>query len=225
MLSDVVANEVARLRRAAGLTRDDLADLCAKRGLPLTSSTIANIETGRRDAAGKRRREVTVDELVVLADALRVAPVLLVFPVGQEPVTSYVGESGSVDTWMAAQWFGGHAEHPITQVSSAGDTTIEVDGREIPVMERASVYRLPIRLYSDHEQARRRLWAARAKLMTLRRRAKTENGDTARLVAWTEETVNEAEESLRYIEQRMADHGLEPPVKREVLWVDPEDPR
>jgi transcriptional regulator with XRE-family HTH domain len=222
LLSDVVAAEVVRIRRAAGLTRDDLAERCARRGLPLTTSTIANIETGRRDGDGRRRREVTVDELVVLADALKVAPVLLVFPVGQQGVTTWVGESGSVDTWLAAQWFGGHGEHPIADISSGSDTTIEVDGRTIPVREVTRVYRLPIRLYSDYEQAQRRLWMARAKLSTLRRRAKTGGDDVIEMIGWTESTIKETEELLQSYAQRMVDEGLEVPTNRQSAWVEPE---
>jgi hypothetical protein len=45
----------------------------------LTASVIANIETGRRDEQGRRRRDVTVDEVVALAAAL------------EEPVASLLG--------------------------------------------------------------------------------------------------------------------------------------
>lgn len=54
---------------------------CAEIGAPeLTAQTIANIENGRRDATGRRRRHVTVDELLALAIALDVAPVHLMAP-------------------------------------------------------------------------------------------------------------------------------------------------
>lgn len=192
MLSDVVADEVARRRRAAGLNRDQLAELCAKRGHPLTAATIANIETGRRDADGKRRREVAVDELVVLADALDTVPALLVFPLGRETVTEYVG-GASVPTWEALRWFGGYGDHPIVSVGKP---------REI---DRAAV-----RLFSDYEQANRRLWMARAKVFDLRQRARTQNGDTAQLLHWAE-AVAEAEEAVQYIRQRMIDQGITPP--------------
>lgn len=203
MLSDVVADEVTRLRKAAGLNRDQLAELCAKRGHPLTAATIANIETGRRDAAGKRRREVTVDELVVLADALDTVPALLVFPLGRSPVTEWIGQ-GSVSTWEATQWFGGHGDNPLIPIGN------------MESIERERANRLPIRLFRDYEQANRRLWHARAKVGTLRRRAKTENGDTAQLLHWAEEAAAEAEEAVQYIRQRMVDQGLNPPTAPEI---------
>jgi hypothetical protein len=51
----------------------------------LTASVIANIESGRRDKQGRRRRHVTVEELVAFAAALQTSPlVLLGPPPGQE---------------------------------------------------------------------------------------------------------------------------------------------
>lgn len=108
MLSDVVADEVSRLRRARGMNRDQLGDECTALGVVLSGSAIANIETGRRDPEGRRRREVTVDELVVLAKALRVPPVLLLFPLGtRDTVEVLLGRH--VEVWQALQWFIGEA--------------------------------------------------------------------------------------------------------------------
>ena len=111
MLSDEVAEEVSRLRRAAGLNRDQLADRCADLGLPLSAAAIANIETGRRGKDGERRREVTVDELVVLARALQVTPLELVMPLAKsETIEVFPGHR--VPRWQAVQWFA--AEAPLT---------------------------------------------------------------------------------------------------------------
>lgn len=86
VLSDVVADQVKKHREAQGLYRDDLAKRCAELGWPaLTSGVIGTIETGRPDKDGKRRREISIDELVVLARALDVEPVLLVAPLGHLP--------------------------------------------------------------------------------------------------------------------------------------------
>lgn len=63
----------------------DLSARCITLGKPhLSTATISNIETGRPakdDPERKRRRHVTVDELVVLAAALGVTPADLL-PVG-----------------------------------------------------------------------------------------------------------------------------------------------
>lgn len=80
--SDVIATQIRHLRRRAGLTRAQLAEACASHGAPeLTFGALTNIETGRRDPqTGRRRRAVTVDELLALANALEVTPAALVFP-------------------------------------------------------------------------------------------------------------------------------------------------
>ncbi|MEV6986538.1 hypothetical protein AB0M95_35515 [Sphaerisporangium sp. NPDC051017] len=92
-MSDVVADQIRKHRSRLGLTREDLAAECAKLGADqLTFAALTNIETGRRDASGRRRRDVTIDELEVIAHALAVPMLLLVFPLGEldlVPVSAY----------------------------------------------------------------------------------------------------------------------------------------
>ena len=105
MLSDVVADQVVQLRKRAGLRRDELADRCKELGADdLTVATLANIETGRKDkASGKRRRRVTVEELLALAMALRVSPVLLLAdPRHDSPIP--LTEGVELDAWEALMW-------------------------------------------------------------------------------------------------------------------------
>jgi transcriptional regulator with XRE-family HTH domain len=79
--SDVVAERVREVRKKQGLTAAQLASLCADRGYPeLTTQALSNIESGRRDKEGRRRRYVTADELMALAVVLEVAPVYLLIP-------------------------------------------------------------------------------------------------------------------------------------------------
>lgn len=74
-VSDVVAGRVREARKARGWLTGDLAARCAELGrAELTGNVIENIESGRRDKDGRRRRDVTVDELRVLADALDFSP-------------------------------------------------------------------------------------------------------------------------------------------------------
>lgn len=57
----------------------ELAAQCAKLGHPeITRSVIENIEGGRRDGDGHRRRDITVDEVIAIANGLSVSPSLLV---------------------------------------------------------------------------------------------------------------------------------------------------
>jgi DNA-binding XRE family transcriptional regulator len=87
--SDVVAGRIREVRRKRSLTVAQLAQRCAKLGAAgLTEQALYNIETGRPDKQGHRRRAVNIDELLVIAYALDVAPVHLIVPVdidGLEP--------------------------------------------------------------------------------------------------------------------------------------------
>jgi transcriptional regulator with XRE-family HTH domain len=79
-VSDAVANRVQQLRKRRGWSARRLAEACAATGNPqLTESVVANIECGRRDKQGRRRRDVSVDELVAFARALDVSVGLLLW--------------------------------------------------------------------------------------------------------------------------------------------------
>jgi transcriptional regulator with XRE-family HTH domain len=76
--SDLVAARIQAARRLRGWTAKDLAARCADLGFAhLTPSVLANIESGRRDSSGRRRRELTIDELFAIALAFGLAPVSL----------------------------------------------------------------------------------------------------------------------------------------------------
>lgn len=73
--SDVVARRIRAARRQREWSAARLAEECARLGFPqLTEPVINNIESGRRDEHGRRRREVTVDELDAFARVLGVPP-------------------------------------------------------------------------------------------------------------------------------------------------------
>jgi transcriptional regulator with XRE-family HTH domain len=73
-VSDIVAARIKEARKARDWRTADLAEQCEAAGHPeLTRSVIENIESGRR-RDGKRTRDVTVDELRVLADVLHFSP-------------------------------------------------------------------------------------------------------------------------------------------------------
>lgn len=70
-----MAARIREARKARGWLAADLAARCADAGHPeLTENVLENIESGRRDKTGRRRRAVTVDELRVLADVLGFSP-------------------------------------------------------------------------------------------------------------------------------------------------------
>jgi transcriptional regulator with XRE-family HTH domain len=79
--SDAVVWQLKDLRKKRGWSAAQLAEECAKAGFPqLTESVIANIESGRPDDQGRRRRAVTVDELWAFARTLDVPMGSLLWP-------------------------------------------------------------------------------------------------------------------------------------------------
>jgi len=72
--TQVVAQRVRELRTRHGWSAQALADRCADAGMPhLVRDVLANLEAGRRET-------VTIDEVMVLAYVLDVAPVDLFVP-------------------------------------------------------------------------------------------------------------------------------------------------
>jgi transcriptional regulator with XRE-family HTH domain len=79
--SDAVVWQLKEIRKRRGWSAAKLAEECAKAGFPqLTESVIANIESGRPDEHGKRRRAMTVDELWAFARTLDVSLASLLWP-------------------------------------------------------------------------------------------------------------------------------------------------
>ncbi len=111
--SDLVAENVKRVRRARGWSAQRLAEECATLGAPeLSAAVIANIETGRRDrATGLRRRDVSLDEWLVFAAALNVSPSdLLLLAEGPElvaPPVVNVTDELTVDVTELRGWLNG----------------------------------------------------------------------------------------------------------------------
>src|SRR3954447_4286750 len=83
--SEVVAQRLRQLRRSRGWSAQRLAEECARLGAPhLSASGIANIETGRKGQTSKRRRGVTIEELLVFSYALNAPTVALLVPFTSE---------------------------------------------------------------------------------------------------------------------------------------------
>jgi transcriptional regulator with XRE-family HTH domain len=107
--SDRIAELVRERRRQLNLTREQIADRCAEIGAPqLTTAALTNIETGRRRASGARRREVSVEELLILAVVLGVQPVNLVVPPTAEDGEPYaVTPEVTAPAAVVRDWIGG----------------------------------------------------------------------------------------------------------------------
>ncbi|WP_442803330.1 helix-turn-helix domain-containing protein [Streptomyces pseudogriseolus] len=116
-VSDVVAERVQQVRKKRGWTVKQLAARCADLGAPeLSAQALYNLENGRRDDSGRRRRDVTVDELLKLSYVLSVAPVhLLVPPIDGHAVVPYRFIEGVTTTpGFARAWIRGQS--PIGRV-------------------------------------------------------------------------------------------------------------
>lgn len=182
-LSDVVARRIVLFRKRLDMTRDQLAARCAELGYPsLTSPALANIETGRRAPDGKRRRDITVDEAMVLAKALKVAPVLLLFPVGTEPSVPVLPQD-PMDPWDAARWLTGEA----------------YQGEDV-----AEHWAIPLYLFRTHDRLRNE----RLELMADQLFApKDEEEQPKRTIK-----IDALRDKLKDVRAEMHRHGLTPPA-------------
>ena len=98
-MTQSIAGEVRRYRKERGLSGQQLAERCSQLGLEISRATITDLENGRRVS-------VTVAELLVLAQALAISPLLLVIPLArQDSVEILPGRD--VEAWDAARWWRG----------------------------------------------------------------------------------------------------------------------
>ncbi len=100
--SDIAARRIREARTRKGWRVKDLAERCAKAGAGnITAAVITNLETRRRPG-----REITADELLVLAWVLEVPPVQLLSPLGDEALLVVPGEEKGTPDAMA--WLTAH---------------------------------------------------------------------------------------------------------------------
>ncbi|WP_256386260.1 helix-turn-helix domain-containing protein [Protofrankia sp. BMG5.30] len=93
-------------RRRRGMSAQELADATAALGYPIARSVIANLESGRRSS-------VLVAELVILAKAIGVPPIVLLYPTGRKDTVEAL-PGVELPLWTALSWFtaeGGYAEN------------------------------------------------------------------------------------------------------------------
>ena len=84
------------------MTAEDLSDETERLGMKIERTVIANLEN-------RRRASISIAEVLVLAKALRMPPVLLFLPVGDGPPTTEALPGKIVSTWAAARWVTGEA--------------------------------------------------------------------------------------------------------------------
>ena len=100
-LAERVGRAVAARRKALGMTAMDVAAKTASMSYPITRQAVAKIENNNR--AGK----VDVAELIVLAAALDISPLQLLYPdLVDGPVEVHPGKE--ITSLQAADWFTGN---------------------------------------------------------------------------------------------------------------------
>ncbi|WP_250306283.1 helix-turn-helix domain-containing protein [Streptomyces sp. A 4/2] len=95
-----VAGEVRRRRKELRWSAQDLADRCEEIGYPIPRNVLANMESGRRAT-------LPLVEIMVLAKALRMTPIALIYPVGYVPEVRPFPYEDPMPTWDVLQWFTG----------------------------------------------------------------------------------------------------------------------
>lgn len=104
-----IGRAVQRERKARGLSAQELSAACGRLGFPIPRSTITNLENGRKET-------VSVQEVTVLALALEVPPVLLLYPLSEG---ADVPPDHERPAFNAVQWFSGLWDEPVTEIVEA----------------------------------------------------------------------------------------------------------
>jgi len=94
-----VALAVKRARERQGLSAQQLADITDQLGFPISRNTLTNYENGRKQS-------LDIAELVVIAMALEVPPIMLLFG-GHPDDQTEVTPGHSIPTVGAVAWFSG----------------------------------------------------------------------------------------------------------------------
>ncbi|MGW7414974.1 hypothetical protein [Streptomyces sp. NPDC054863] len=210
--SDVIADQIRKHRNRLGLSREQLAAECERLGAPdLTYAALVNIETGRRKTDGRRRRDVSVDELLVLGLALAVPPLLLALPLGTEQAVPVTPAAEPRDPYTVWKWVTGQETPtlagPVEGRYYADPRPIGEDGPKWSAAWGAAAY--PASLYPEAERRR----AATAKAHRLAEDAPPESRSDA------ESRYLERLEDLAHVVNDMDRAGLTiPPIER--AWIE-----
>ena len=91
----VVGAAIRGRRNQLGMSAEDLSEACGRRGLEIQRAVLSNLENGRREG-------ITVHQLVIIAAALHVPPLALLFPSGSELIECWPGQRMSWDQCMVS---------------------------------------------------------------------------------------------------------------------------
>ncbi|SRR6266536_1414354 len=206
-LTRAIAREIRRHRLERKLSAQKLADRCERLGFAVPRSVIANLENGYREA-------LSVAELLVLAFALDIPPALLLFPVGRS-VTAEVLPGQEIETFAAAEWFGGQIYLESRPAEDGGPGLQPAWGRETDLA-----------LYSRHQS----LVFEWNNLLGQRdppghKEAAAELGHDYHSAERVREMQRVLADDLRRVRANIRSRGLEPPELPDYLaHIDGQDP-
>ncbi len=169
------------------MSAQQLSERCAELGYPIPRSTITNLEIGRKES-------ISIQEVAILAKALGIPPLSLVFPIGRERTVELLPGT-EVPTWLAAQWFTGEGPFPAALLDGGwGANTDDM---------RAWKGGAP--LYFRQLRTLREQWdRARGRARQARQEGSSED------VEFTEQMLRDAEDQLRRYRGQMRQMGLDP---------------
>ncbi|RBY94078.1 hypothetical protein DQ244_01570 [Blastococcus sp. TBT05-19] len=201
----VVAQEVQRVRGERRMSAQKLADATAELGLPMARSVIANLESGRRET-------VTLPELFVLARALGVPPLLLVFPVGRrETVDTLPG--GPADTLEALDWFIGQGRFPSPYIGEGDrDPATGLHQWEVDPEEGWEEGAAALRLFGEHARA---VFDWESAPSAVRRTIPRD--DEMAFTEALDQRRGRAEDAIQRTRAEMRRRGLQPPALPEYM--------
>jgi transcriptional regulator with XRE-family HTH domain len=113
---DELHRRVAAAIKAARASRSAqwLSDETERLGFPISRAAIANYESGRK-------KGLDLTELLVLAAALRVPPLVLLFPDLPDGSVQALPDV-IVESWDAAAWFSGEGRSIVTEAGAGTET-------------------------------------------------------------------------------------------------------
>ncbi len=176
-----------------------LSDRTAELGHRVGRSRISDLERGDRGGV------LDIAELLVLARALEIPPLQLIFPIGRE-TTMEVLPHTVVPTWAAAKWFTGEGAFPYALReggwgASTGDLHAWKAG--VPLQ-----FRELDKLYAQWSDARAAVQRARSRASEAQ--TASERSEGIRLVELSEGMLRHAEDQVRRHREFIHRAGLDP---------------
>lgn len=213
----IMAN-LRRYRDRAQLSYTDLAAKLAELKRPIPVLGLRRIERGER--------RVDVDDMIALARALGVPPVLLVLPVGRADRVEVLPDR-EVDTWQATKWFTGEAAFPAADEDQehhddpADPAYGLVDDRWYLPSGTWKTGAAPVILYRQHEAEVKAWRQARVEaIQWATRRGEDEEAARARAA----ELRESIELRLQRVRTELRGHNLTPPaLPEELTYLDETD--